>query len=103
MGNTLNRRMETEKNSILSVLDDLEKAIRTELNQENLLKQMDLPGFGEDERNQMRRDIEALKARLSRIPEEKKREEKAIAKRYSGLADRAFPVSVEFLVPESQL
>jgi superfamily II DNA or RNA helicase len=101
--NTLNRRMETEKKSISSVLDGLEKAIRTELKQENLLKQMDLPGFGEDERNQIRRDIEALKARLSRIPEEKKLEEKAIAKRYSGLADRTFPVSVEFLVPESQL
>jgi hypothetical protein len=100
---TLEKRMEYEKKNIISVLEDLERAIRTELDQENLYKQMSLPGFGEEERNQIRRDIEALKARLARIPEEKKREEAAVAKRYSGLADRTFPVSVEFIVPESQL
>ena len=103
LASTLERRMETEKKNVRDILGDLENAIRNELDQENLLKQMSLPGFGEDERNQIRRDIEALKARLSRIPEEKKNEEDAIAKRYSGLADRTFPVSVEFLVPASQL
>ena len=100
---TLEKRMEYDKKNIINVLDDLERAIRNELNQETLHKQMSLPGFGEDERSQIRRDIEALKARLARIPEEKKREEAAVVKRYSGLADRTFPVSVEFIVPESQL
>jgi len=100
---TLERRRETDKNNIFNILGDLEKAIRNELDQENLLKQMDLPGFGEEERNQIRRDIEALRARLERIPEEKEREEAVVTKRYSRLVDRTFPVSVEFIVPESQL
>jgi len=41
--------------------------------------------------------------RLERIPEEKESEAATIEKRYSGLADRTFPVAVEFLVPKSIL
>ena len=41
--------------------------------------------------------------RLERIPEEKTNETDAIEKQYSGLADRTFPVAVEFLVPKSML
>ena len=85
------------------MLSELEKNIESELKDDNLPKQLTLPGFGEEERNQMRRDIEALKSRLARIPEEKKFETAAISKRYEGLTDRTFPVAATFLVPRSQI
>ncbi len=59
--------------------------------------------FSDDERTQVKRDYEALKARLSRIPEEKEREIDAIHHRYRDFTDRTFPVAVIFLVPESKL
>ena len=48
----------------------------------------------------MRRDTEALKLRLARIPGEKEQEIEAIRQRYEGYAVRTFPVAVIFLVPE---
>ena len=59
--------------------------------------------FSKDEQNQIRLDLESLRMRLERIPEEKVSEADAIEKRYSGLVDRTFPVAVEFLVPKSML
>ena len=101
--NTLSRRKENEKKDLLSVLDELELTIRAELKDGQMPKQLELPGFGEEERNQIRRDIEALKSRLARIPEEKKYESDAIEKRYKGLTDRTFPVAVVFLVPRNHM
>ena len=100
---TLARRKESEKKDLVSVLDELEKTIQAELKDGQMPKQLTLPGFEEDERNQIRRDIEALKSRLARIPEERELEIAAIEKRYAGLADRTFPVGVVFLVPRNQL
>ena len=85
-----------------NVLDELEKTIKSELKEDGLPKQMVLPGFEPEERNQIHKDIEALRMRLSRIPEEREMEKAAIEKRYAGLTDRTFPVAVVFLVPESQ-
>ena len=50
----------------------------------------------------MRRDHDALRARLARIPEEREHEITAINHRYADYAARTFPVAVIFLVPESQ-
>jgi superfamily II DNA or RNA helicase len=101
--NTLTRRKESEKKDLVSILDELEKTIRAELKDGQMPKQLELPGFEEDERNQIRRDIEALNARLARIPKEKEYEIAAIERRYAGLTDRTFPVGVVFLVPRNQL
>jgi superfamily II DNA or RNA helicase len=101
--NTLLRRKESEISDLINVLDELESTIRKELQDDALPKQLVLPGFEADERNQIQKDIDALKMRLERIPEEKELEKAAVEKKYTGFIDRTFPVAVVFLVPQSQL
>jgi len=98
--NTLNRRKESEIADLMAVLDDLAKSIRKELSDSGP-QFVQLTLWPEEERNQLKRDIEALKARLARIPEEKKSEAAAIESRYAHPAVRTFPVAVVFLVPRS--
>ncbi|PKN66275.1 MAG: helicase [Deltaproteobacteria bacterium HGW-Deltaproteobacteria-15] len=100
--NTLTRHKEGEIEDLMSVLNDLEKSILEELADENLPKQLSLPGMNTEETNQLRRDIASLQARLARIPDEKKRETAAIQSRYADPTARTFPVAVVFLVPRSQ-
>ncbi|MBT3212348.1 MAG: hypothetical protein HN345_10115 [Planctomycetaceae bacterium] len=101
--NTLVRRRDSEIADLMNILSELERNVRNELKVDALPKQMALPGFDSEERNQIRKDIEALRLRLERIPEEKKLEKAAIEKRYAGLTDRTFPVAVVFLVPDSHM
>ena len=72
-----------------------------------VLKKADQPEqfvlFSEDERTQVRRDLDALNARLSRIPEEREHEVHAIEHRYADYVARTFPVAVIFLVPQSMM
>ena len=70
--NTLGIRKQQEIKNIVSVLDELTRSIEQELRKEREPEQLSL--FSEDERTQVRRDTEALKARLARIPEEKEQE-----------------------------
>ena len=79
----------------------MEVNIRQEL-QEPELEQLTLPGFSEDERNQLKKDRNALRARLERIPEEKGQEQATIEKHYADPQDRTFPVAVIFLVPRTK-
>ncbi len=53
----------------------------------------------ENERMQLRRDVDALRARRDRIPEEREKEIGAIESRYSDLEHRTFPVAVTFILP----
>ena len=97
--NTLNTRKRKEIDNINSVLDELARAIQEELDKQKEPEQIEL--FTPDERTQLTRDIEALEARLERIPGEKEDETKAIEDRYADFTERTFPVAVVFLVPES--
>ena len=97
--NTLQTRKQQEVGDIGTVLDELEKAIQSELKKGGQPEQLML--FTEDERTQLRRDIAALEARLARIPDEREMETQAIEARYAKLDDRTFPVAVIFVVPES--
>lgn len=97
--NTLQSRKQKEVADIGAVLDELEKAIRTELKKDQQPEQLSL--FSEDERTQLRRDTAALEARLARIPAERQQEAEAIETRYANLNDRTFPVAVIILVPET--
>lgn len=97
--NTLKNRKEREVADITTVLDELEAAIKKELNSSDEPEQLLL--FSEDERTQVRRDLDALSARLSRIPEEREHEVHAIEHRYADYVARTFPVAVIFLVPQS--
>lgn len=97
--NTLQARKQQEIDDIGTVLDELEKAIRSELKKEQQPEQLSL--FTEDERTQLRRDIAALETRLARIPDERQMETQAIEARYAKFDDRTFPVAVIFVVPKS--
>jgi hypothetical protein len=99
LSNTLRSRKQQEIDDIGVVLDELEKAIRNELKQDQQPEQLSL--FTEDERTQLRRDTAALEARLARIPAERLQEAQAIETRYASFIDRTFPVAVVFLIPES--
>jgi hypothetical protein len=99
--NTLERRKTSEISDLQSILDELEKNVRKELEkQPNAQLEFE---FTKEERDQVSLDRNSLDARLARIPEEKERETDAIEKRYEGLTDRTFPVAVEFIVPRSML
>lgn len=99
--NTLERRKTSEIADLQSVLDELEKNVRKELEKQPS-PQLEFE-FTKEERDQVSLDRAALEARLARIPEEKKCETDAIEKRYAGFTDRTFPVAVEFIVPELML
>lgn len=102
--NTLQTRKEQEIKNIGSVLSELQKAIEEELAKENKPEQLDwIAQLVEDERTQVRRDFEALKARLASIPEERDQEVQAIERRYESFAARTFPVAVILLVPDAQI
>jgi len=100
--NTLLRRKESEITDLNTVLDDLEKGILKEFENEGH-EELQLSLWPEEERSQLRRDIEALRTRLARIPDERKNETEMIESRYSNPVDRTFPVAVVFLVPQSML
>ncbi len=102
MGNTLNRRKENEIADLMAILDDLVKSIRKELS-DSRPQFVQLTLWPEEEHNQLQRDIRALKARLARIPEEKKNETTAVESRYADLTARTFPVAVVFLVPHHMI
>lgn len=99
--NTLNTRKSQEIKNIETVLDELARAIESELKKDTQPQQLSL--FSEDERLQVRRDSDALRARLARIPDEKLQEVTAIEQRYEGFAARTFPVAVILLVPDSEI
>jgi len=96
--NTIDRRRQREESDLSQVLEDLATMIRQELEESEKAVQLEL--WPADQREQLRRDVEALRARLERIPGEREKEIAAIRRRYADPVDRTFPVAVEFLVPE---
>lgn len=101
--NTLRIQQEKETKDINDVLDELERTIHNELTVE---KQPEQLGFVFDElteveRTQLKRDTQALEARLARIPGERESEVDAIAIRFADPSEHTFPVAVVLLVPES--
>lgn len=96
---TIDSRMQKEIDDIQTVLSELESAIQAELNRDQEPEQFEL--FSPDERTQVKRDRDALRARLMRIPEERDREQDIIAQRYDDLTEHTFPVAVTFILPVS--
>ena len=93
----LAERRGQEISRITSVLNELQSAILAELHQPEM---MQLELFTSDEREQARRNQDALQLRLSQIPGEIESETAAIEARYADPEPRLFPVAVTFLVPE---
>lgn len=94
--NRLEHRKKSDVDDISSLLAELDKAIRREIEAAKLI-QLEL--WPENEQLQVRRDLDALRARLNRIPEEREKEIAAIEGRYSSFAYRTFPVAVSFILP----
>jgi len=90
-------RREREIADITAVLNELAQRIQEELAEPEGQLQL----FSIDERRQLERDVISLKARLTAIPDEIKRETDRIRRRYSEADPRLFPFAVLFVVPRS--
>jgi polyhydroxyalkanoate synthesis regulator phasin len=103
LGNTLRIQCEKETKDISDVLGELEKTIRQELTAEKQPEQLgfSFDDLNESERTQLKRDTQALEARLARIPEERQNEIKAIETRFNEPSEHAFPVAMIVIVPQS--
>jgi hypothetical protein len=94
----LAKRADKDVADLTGVLPELRAAIERELQQE-APAQSDL--WPSQEREQLERNTEALRARAAAIPAEIDRETAAIRARYRDPTPRLFPVAVTYLVPEA--
>jgi superfamily II DNA or RNA helicase len=101
-------RAEEEERNIREVLTELQRSIRQQLAdlEKEQGMQLFLSGFepgqlAGGEREQLQRDLDALRARVEEIPAEIEREVEVIRKRYANPQHRLFPAAVTFVVPES--
>ena len=94
---TLTDKADQEAGAITSVLTELRQVIEAELAPKDDPQQQ---LFNPDERRQFDRDVDALKQRLERIPEDIERETAAIRRRYADPSPRLFPATITLLVPE---
>lgn len=90
-------RADKEVADMTSVLEELERTIRDQLHE---TRQLEFEGWSAPEREQFDRNMDSIRARVERIPEEIQREAESIRGRFAGPTPRLFPVSVTYLVPE---
>lgn len=101
---TLEHRKDSEIRDVNSLLDELEKNIRKELEIENdheAFIQLTFD-FAAEDVQELKRDFAALRARLGQIPEERENEMALIERHYSNPRSLTFPAAVVFLVPETK-
>lgn len=94
---TLEDRADEEVAAIRQVLTELKATIEAELKEPDA-EQLVL--FSAEEREQLRRDIDALRRRLETIPEDIEIETEAIRRRFADPEPRLFPAAVTILLPE---
>ena len=94
----LAERADKEAADITAILTELETAIQDQLNDPDY-QQGFLPGLAPVEQEQFERNVDALRRRLTEIPNEIEKETEAIRKRFADPQPRMFPVAVTFLVP----
>lgn len=97
LANAIEGRRDRDVADLNQVLDDLTKMIEGEL--KDVDKSVQLTLWPLDQQEAFRRDIESLRSRLQRIPEEREREVENIRRRYDDPVDRTFPVAIEFIIP----
>jgi superfamily II DNA/RNA helicase len=98
MERLLAERAEKESADVRAILTELEETIREKLHDPEL-RQLTFDGWAEPEREQLERNMSALRVRLRQIPDEIKRETEAVALRYADPEPRMFPAAVTLLVP----
>jgi len=87
-----------EEQTAKHALTELAVSIRAAL-ADSPYEQMSLFDLSGEERTQLDRDVEALRRRLERIPDDIEETKEAVRRRYADPTPRFFPVAVEFLVP----
>lgn len=95
----LKKRCDEEVKGVEQVLRELEKSIGQALEDHTHWEQASL--FEVEQRNQLRKDHDALRARLKVIPDLIEQETSALRRRYADPTPRWFPVAVTFLVPSA--
>ena len=95
---TLSRRCDQEVADLGNILNELKVSIEQELGKP---PNVQLPLFSFEEKDQVRKDTDSLRARAAAIPDEIEREARAIRARYADPIARNFPVAITFLVPDS--
>lgn len=96
--NALARREEKDVQDMTRILEELSHAIEAEL-AEPAVEQLAL--WSPEEKEQLRRNIDSLRARAAAIPDESQREAVVIRRRYANPDARLFPVAITFLVPNA--
>ena len=95
----LAEREEKEASDIRAILEELRKTIEEKVNDPEL-RQLTFEGWAPPEREQLERNMVALRARMREIPAEIEREVASVRRRFADPQPRMFPVAVTFLVPE---
>jgi hypothetical protein len=96
----LDRRADEDARAVVTVLAELERSIRAELDEATSDLQLRFSLFAADERAQAERDLDALRRRLEEIPAEAEAEASLARRRYAEPTPRLFPAAVEICVPE---
>jgi len=99
----LAERAAAEADAIRTILTDLERQIRADLDRLTSEQIEQLSLFSEPEREQSQRDLEALQRRLDEIPDEIEREVAAVRRRFTDPLPHVFPAAVTILLPETAL
>jgi hypothetical protein len=99
MTKLLAEREAKEVNDITFILTELRKSIEEKLDDPQM-NQLTFDGWADDERRQLERNMDALRARVREIPAEIERETQAVRRRFADPQPRMFPVAVTFLVPQ---
>ena len=97
--NTIETRRNIEIQNIQKLLDELDLSLARQIDKDEAPFQYSFD-WAEDKRLQVTRDVKALQARRSRIPEEKDAEITAINNRHSNAIDHTFPVAIKILLPQ---
>jgi superfamily II DNA or RNA helicase len=92
----LEDRAQEDIKTITTVLNDLKATIEAGLPE---VEQLQLDVF--EEREQLQRDVDALKRRVEQIPQDIATETEAIERRYADPEPRIFPAAITFLIPEA--
>jgi superfamily II DNA or RNA helicase len=92
---------EREVDKLRTVMTELQRAIREELDSKDGAQM--LLDLGGDERAQRDRDLAALRRRLTEIPNEIEKESAHLRDRYRNPSARLFPVAVTYLIPRKHV
>lgn len=97
----LDGRSRKEREHIRSILSELQTRIQNVLKQSEQPQQLEFDFFNKEEQQQYQRNMEALRQRSARIPDEIEQECANIAQRYADPQARLFPLALLFLVPQN--